>query len=140
MSKDEAEITCRSLIETGLNDCVVAFQRFCEATFQKEKPNEKLASNVFQRLEDGSKLWKTIFNEGYEDWLTVSELKRMNILFQRRHLLSHSEGIVDDKYLQRAKDSTYKLGQRIVVKENDVNELLNLIRKVVEKIRLLKTK
>lgn len=140
VSKDDAEITCRSLIETGLNDCVVAFQRFCEATFVKEKPTEKISANVFQRLEDGSKLWKGVFNEGYEDWLTATELKRMNTLFQRRHLLSHSEGIVDDKYLQRANDSTYKLGQRIVVKENDVTELLKLIRKIVAKIREKKTK
>jgi hypothetical protein len=59
----------------------------------------------------------------------------MNTLFQRRHLLSHSEGLVDEKYLKRADDLTYKLGQRIVVKENDVNELLKLIRKIVVKIR-----
>ncbi len=140
VNKDEAEITCRSIIETSLNDCVVAFQRFCEATFQKENPTAKLHANVFQRLEDGSNLWKSIFNEGYENWLTVYEFERLNILFQRRHLLSHSEGLVDDKYLQRAKDSTYKLGQRIVVKENDVTELLKLIKKIVAKIREKKTK
>lgn len=46
LSQDEAETTCRSLVETGLNDCVVAFQRFCEATFIKEKPNENISSNV----------------------------------------------------------------------------------------------
>lgn len=135
VSKDEAEITCRSLVETALNDCVVAFQRFCEATFLKEKPNEKLSMNVFQRLENGSKLWREVFNVGYENWLTATEFQRMNTLFQRRHLLSHREGLVDEKYLQRANDLTYKLGQRIIVKENDVTELLRLIRKVVAKIR-----
>lgn len=136
-SKDNAEITCRSLIEGTLSDCVVAFQRFCEATFQKERPNEKLPSNTFQRLEDGSKVWTGLFKEGYHDWLTASELNRMNTLFQRRHLLSHTEGLVDEKYIQRANDSTYIVGQRIVVKENDITELLKLIRKVVEKIRTL---
>ena len=140
VNKDQAEVTCRSTIESGLGDCVVAFQSFCEATFRKELPTEKLVANVFQRIEDGSNLWKKVFQEGYENWLTATELKRMNTLFQRRHLLSHSEGIVDDKYLQRANDSTYKLGQRIVVKENDVTELLKLIRKIVAKIREKKTK
>lgn len=140
LSKDDAEITCRSVIETALNDCVVAFQRFCEATYQKENPNEKIPANVFQRLDDGSNLWKKVFHAGYQDWLTTSEFNRMNILFQRRHLLSHTEGIVDEKYLQRANDNVYKLRQRIVVKEKDVTELLKLIRKVVAKIRELKTK
>lgn len=134
-SKDEAEITCRSVIETALNDCVVAFQRFCEATYINDKTNETLSLNVFQRLEDGSKLWKDIFNEGYEDWLTVEEFSRFKTLFQRRHLLSHREGLVDEKYLQRTRDLVYKVDQRIVVKENDVTEILKLIRKIVEKIR-----
>lgn len=139
-SKDQAEITCRSLIENSLTDCIVAFQRFCEVTFQKENAKEKIPANVFQRLDDGNNLWKRVFNSGYQDWLTTFEFNRMNILFQRRHLLSHTEGIVDEKYLQRANDKTYKLGQRIVVKETDVIELVLLIRKVVAKIRELKTK
>lgn len=138
-SKDEAEIICRSFIETALSDCVVAFQRFCEVTYTKQKPTERLPLNVFQRLGDGSKLWNEVFNEGYEDWLTERELDRMKILFQRRHLLLHTEGLVDDKYLQRTNDSFYKLGQRIVVKENDISELLKLIRKVITKIREKKT-
>lgn len=134
VSKDEAEITCHSLIESALNDCVVAFQRFCEATFAKENPTVKLSANVFQRLEDGSRHWKEVFNQGYDDWLTVKEFARMNTLFQRRHLLSHREGLVDQKYLQRANDLTYKLGQRIVVKKSDVADLLTLIKKITSAI------
>ena len=134
-SKDDAEIMCRSLIEDALKDCVVAFQRFCEATYQKRKPDEKLAMNVFQRLDTGSKLWKGIYNEEYADWLTTLEFQRMNLLFQRRHLLAHTEGVVDERYLQYANDTAYKLGQRIVVKESDVIELLKYIRKISEKIR-----
>jgi len=136
-SKDQAEVTCRSLIESALIDCVVAFQRFCEASFTYKKPNEKLPFNVFQRLDGGSEIWEKNFNEGYHDWLTSSEFNRINIYFNRRHLLSHTEGIVDDKYLQKSKDSTYVTGQRIIVNENDVKELLILTRKLVTKIRLL---
>ena len=33
--KDEAETTCRSLIETSLSDCVVAFQRYLEEVYKK---------------------------------------------------------------------------------------------------------
>jgi hypothetical protein len=87
ISRDKAEIACRSLLETSITDCVVAFQSYCEAICQKEFPTEKLASNVFQRIEDGNNLWKRIFQEGYADWLSLKEYSRFNILFQRKQVI-----------------------------------------------------
>lgn len=135
VSKDEAETTCRSLIETGLNEGVVAFQRFCEVTYTKALPNQKVKFNAFQNLDTGSDYWKAHFGEGYTDWLTTSDFKKLTLLFQRRHLLSHTEGIVDQKYLDRSGDTTYKVGQRLVIKESDVNELTRLISTIVATIR-----
>jgi uncharacterized Zn finger protein (UPF0148 family) len=135
-NKDEAEITCRSLIESGLGDCVVAFQRFCEVAYKKyPQSKEKIPFNAFQKLNVGNDFWKEIFNEGYENWLNENEYNRLNILFQRRHLLAHCEGIVDERYVQKSGDIKYKIGQRIIVKENDVSELVVLIKKLVNKIR-----
>lgn len=133
---DEGEITCLSLIETGLSDCVVAFQRFSEETFQRFANNEKVPFNAFQRLDTGSTLWKKVLNEGYEDWLSTKELSELNVLFQKRHILAHNEGMVDEKYIERSKDTSYKLGQRIVVKEKDVIQLIYLIQKIVTRLRL----
>lgn len=135
-NKDEAEITCRSLIESGLGDCVVALQRFCEVMYKKHpKSKEKIPFNTFQKLDAGSDLWKEILNEGYENWLDETEYKILNILFQRRHLLAHCEGIVDGRYIQRSGDVKYKIGQRIIVKENDISEIVGLIKKLANKIR-----
>lgn len=57
------------------------------------------------------------------------------ILFQKRHLLSHSEGIVDARYIQKSKDRTYKEGQRIVVTGNDIDHLVSLVSKLSNNIR-----
>lgn len=134
---DEGEITCLSLVETSLSDCVVAFQRFSEETFRKFTNNgTNVPFNAFQRLDTGSNLWKSALNEGYEDWLTANELFNLNVLFQKRHLLAHCEGIVDDKYVQKSQDTSYQLGQRIVVKEKDVLYLISLIQKLATNIRL----
>ncbi len=135
ISKDEAETTCRSLIETSFGESVVAFQRFCEVTFTTKSPKTKLKFNAFQNLEVGAEYWKDLLGETYYDWLTAQEWKRINKLFQKRHLLSHTEGIVDQKYIDKSKDFTYKVGQRIVVKEKEVLELLKLIKKMTDTIR-----
>lgn len=133
--KDEAETTCRSLIETGLSDCVVAFQRYSEEVYKNQPGAEKVSFNAFQRIEDGSGYWERLIGEGYKDWLSPEEMNRLNLLFQRRHLLAHTEGMVDDRYLARSGDTTYRAGQRIVVSEKDVRETLGLIRKIVTGIR-----
>lgn len=42
------------------------------------------------------------------DWLNEEDFNNLNISFQKRHLLSHQEGMVDEKYLQKTKDEKYK--------------------------------
>ena len=135
VSKDEAETTCRSLIETSLGECVVAFQRFCEVNFTARAPEKNVKFNAFQNLDIGATYWKELLEETYADWLTVDEMKRLNLLFQKRHLLAHTEGIVDQKYLDKTNDISYKVGQRIVIKEKDVVELINLIKRLVDTLR-----
>jgi len=55
---------------------------------------------------------------------------RLKILYQRRHILAHNEGIVDAKYIEKSDDSSYKEGQRIVVSDRDIDDLLNCLEKL----------
>lgn len=135
INKDEAENTCISLIEMGISDCVTAFQRYCEVTYSNHpKAKNKIAPNSFQRLDEGERLWGELIGKSYSNWLKVDELKRLNILFQRRHLLQHTQGMVDQKYLDKTGDIKYKLNQKIVIKEKDVIEIVGYIKRLKKKI------
>lgn len=127
IGKDEAELTCRSLIETCISDGVVAFQKYCEGLFNTygEAP-----FNAFQRIEQGSMLWKKAIHKDYSYWLNSKELSQLNLLYQKRHILAHNEGIVDAKYIKNSNDKNYKEGQRIVVSNKDVEILLNCLEKL----------
>ena len=136
ISKDQSENTCQTLIEKCLLDSVVAFQRYCDIMYAKHKnAKSKIAFNAFQKLDVGGELWQELFDESYTNWLSDTEFKRLNILFQRRHLLQHTEGIVDEKYIAKSSDNKYKSGQRIVVKEKDAIELVNYIKTLTKQIR-----
>lgn len=125
--KDEAEVTCRSLLESCVLDGVVAFQKFCEELYiDYGKP----PFNAFQRLEQGGELWQKAIGAGYGDWLTPDELKGLKVLYQKRHILAHNDGIVDDQYISKSADNAYKVGQRIVVSERDIGELLGYLEKL----------
>jgi uncharacterized Zn finger protein (UPF0148 family) len=132
VDKDAAELTRRSLLESSVSDAVVAFQRVMEELYRSQ-PNagDKVKPNTFQRLDDGSDLWRAVGARAYADVLSASELTRLRICFQRRHLLAHREGIVDDQYIERTGDTRYALGQRIIVRPEHVVELVALVRKLV---------
>jgi hypothetical protein len=137
ISKDQAEITCQTIIEKGLLDCVVAFQRFCDMMYKKHKEAKpKIPFNSFQKLDVGGALWFELFNESYVNWLTESQYERFNVLFQRRHLLQHTDGIIDQKYLDKSGDDKYNIGQKVIVKERDVLELVSYIKLLSDKIRI----
>ena len=133
--RDAAAVAARSMLESCLPDGVAAFQKFCEAMYAKV-PNAPTASfNAFQRLKDGGNLWQGAVGQGYEDWLDAPDMDRLRVLFQRRHLLAHSEGMVDAKYLTNTSDAAYRVGQRIVVAEQDVRDLGRILLTLGNSIR-----
>lgn len=134
---DEADNMCRSMIESSLGDIVSAFQKFAkENLLQKTSlDTSKIRVNDFQNVEKGSKLYKTYQNRPYDTFLSPDEFKKMNILFQKRHILEHNQGIIDNKYIENSKDTSYRIGQRVVVKKEDAIQLLNIIKKLVVELK-----
>lgn len=126
---DKAETMVRSMIEGTLGDIVSAFQKYAEIKY-KRLSSKPVRANDFQIVEKGSELFKEITSYGYDKWLNSLELGKMNLYFQRRHLIEHNNGIVDQKYIDKAKDVSYSIGQRIIVKVEDTYELLRIIKKL----------
>jgi Zn finger protein HypA/HybF involved in hydrogenase expression len=131
VGKDEAELICRSLLETCISDGVVAFQKLCEGLYE---PHGKAPFNAFQRLEQSDELWKAVYGEGYSDWLGKRGLLDLNVLYQKRHLLAHNEGIVDDKYVAKSGDSAYKVGQRLVITIANIELLIESLNTLATKL------
>lgn len=127
IGKDDAELTCRSLRETCLSDGVTAFQKYCEGLY---KPFGTIPFNSFQRLDDGSELWRGVLGKGYDAWLSSKELTDLKTLYQKRHILAHNEGIVDQRYIDKSGDVAYRPGQRIVVSKWDIETLLSCLEKL----------
>lgn len=56
--------------------------------------------------------------------------KYVNLMFQRRHLLSHTAGRVSERYLKRTNDASVRLNQRIRVDATEVRRLIPLVRQM----------
>ena len=132
---DAAESTSRLIVESGLLNAVAAFQRCAEALFAILPSSPTARRNAFQSLSEGSQCWQAQTGKGYGDHLTEDELNRLTQAFQQRHLLSHTQGIVDDDYLSKSGDTRYRLGQRIVVRAPMVRDTLDLIERLVKGLK-----
>ncbi|HRU15955.1 MAG TPA: hypothetical protein P5017_09585 [Anaerohalosphaeraceae bacterium] len=132
--KDLARDTIRQMLETSLGKLTGAFQRLMEALFNKlpEAQHIKQRKNVFQNLNESSDLWNKANCKRYEDMLDSSEWYELNRLFQQRHLLSHCDGIIDQRYIDNTGDTTYSVGQKLIVPKASVLRLVELVDKLGE--------
>lgn len=125
--RDTAEVLARLLREKATADIVTSVQRLAERVWETlPAPKPTAPANVFQRLDDASALWLSTTGKDFGSFLPTADFDRLKVYYQRRHLLSHSEGIVDTKYLQKTGDTTFALGQRITVDEGSVIEFTDL--------------
>jgi RNA polymerase subunit RPABC4/transcription elongation factor Spt4 len=128
--RDTAEATARLIVESGLQNTVTAFQRYAEALYARQPSAPAARRNAFQNLAEGNALWRAAFGKQYGDHLDSGELAVLTRMFQQRHLLAHRQGLVDENYITRSGDTSYRIGQRVVVREAAVHECLFLIEKL----------
>lgn len=128
-------MTVEKMIQTMMEDAMIrivsSFQCFAELLFEKVPGADsvKRRKNVFQNIHESSELWKKVIEHGYQEILG-SDFAELNTYFQQRHLFAHRNGIVDEEYIKKTGDSKYSLGQRIVLKPDNVLKFINLIIKL----------
>jgi hypothetical protein len=74
--------------------------------------------------------------ESLEDFFAIDLFKGMkqvdrdflNKMFNRRHILTHNAGRVDQEYLERASDAEVQLHQKIVVRSREIARLIPLMK------------
>ncbi len=123
---DFARDQIRHLIERSVGDIISIFQSFALRLYE-DLGGHGARSNDFQKVDKGSKLFESLTGKAYSEWMTTDQLKFMILMFQRRHLLEHKDGLVDQRYLKETNDLGYKIGERIVVRVDDVRNLQSII-------------
>lgn len=128
----EAEVG-EKLLENALEDAVSTFDGFgravCRVTDER-LPGRGLANISFQSLAGARD--RLLSGIGFDLASAVTPVEWTATLrsFQKRHLLAHSLGVIDAKYLQHANDPAAVLGRRVHIDAAEVSALLNAIRRL----------
>jgi hypothetical protein len=133
------------LIENALEDCVSAFDGFaretCRVFASKAIKPERAAEIRFQNIVAARARVKEQF--GVDSAGTADRLDWGHVLraFQKRHLLAHKMGVIDDDYLSATGDSPSLLGRKISIAASEVRDLVAKIQLLGgELFRLLEAK
>ena len=137
--KDSATDITRHIRENALVKVVSSFQKYAEACFTKLDNAGDFSErrNLFQNIRRSDETWRVATGIGYSEMLNYNEYLRLIIYFQQRHVLEHQDGIVDQQYVDRANDTRFAVGQRLVVTEGHVLELVSIIEKLSRGIAML---
>lgn len=139
VDKDTARDSVRNTLEDSLCRLIGAFQHYTESLFNQipGASGIKQRKNVFQNLPESSGLWKTLTGRGYDDILSKTEFAELEQLFQKRHLIVHRNGIIDQDYIAKSRDTSYLIGQRLVISEAAVLRLADIVTLLSNELRKL---
>lgn len=127
-TSDEIENITRCLIEISLSEIVSSYQKYAKSFF--DNCDIKVRANDFQIIDKGSELFRKYFNIDYDKILNDVEIDYLKIMFQKRHLIEHNAGIVDEYYLNNVNNHNSKLNERIIIKPEDILKFNKIIKKL----------
>lgn len=140
LAKNMEQDISTSLIENALEDCVSAFDGYgrelCRIYAHCASTQVNVSRISFQNLDQAPESVKKAFGFDLarlfenDAWLEVCRL------FQKRHVIAHKMGIVDQEYLSRTRDTSVVEGQKLHIQANQVHKLKDLLTEAAEKIFL----
>jgi len=120
------------LVADALENGVSTFDGFgreaCRIYSSKSSDPMKATGISFQNLAGAQKNVLALFGVDLMAALNAADWTFACRCFQKRHLLSHKMGIVDDAYINATGDSTTAVGRKVPVSSQEVDALLTGVR------------
>lgn len=120
------------LIGDGLENAVSSFDGFgreaCKVVAGKATDQTKAANLSFQNLPGAQKNLTQLFAVDLAVGLPSCDWDFVYKCFQKRHLLAHKMGIVDEAYVNATHDPIAVVGRKVVIAAPDVARLVSCLR------------
>ena len=134
----EAELQ-NKLTENALEDCVSSFDAFgrelCRVYAKCASNPERMNNIRFQNLNHARTVLQTV-GINITEVVSPKEWEQVVTLFQKRHLVAHKLGVVDQEYVDRTADSEAVVGRKIRVSAKEVTELNEILWTLAESLMM----
>lgn len=132
----ENEELAYRLLGNAHEDVLTAFEATLKTVYLhgKAKVDTAQAPKVGNDFQNGDKTRKRFAELGidpFED-LTEPELAALNLNVQKRHIIGHNLGVVDDKFAMHASDA--KVGETVQLVGEDIRQFAAISQKVIDRL------
>jgi hypothetical protein len=128
---EDAELSVK-LIEDALENAVSTFDAFGRATcaaYSSKAANPDQAKEIsFQNITAARTRVQAIFGVDFADSIDSDQWAFIVRGFQKRHLLAHTMGVIDDEYIKKSNDKTAIVGRKVTITSEEVVQLLGLLK------------
>ena len=122
------------LINDSLENAVSSFDGFGRATcaaFAAKANDENSAKEItFQNINGAQTKVQKLFGFDIANDIDTNDWDFVIRSFQKRHLLAHKMGVIDDEYIKKAKDLSAVVGRKIVITSEEVLRLALLLKTI----------
>jgi len=133
----EVDLATR-LIENALEDCVSAFDGFgreiCRIHANKLVDPIRAEKVSFQNLEGAQRSLSELFNIDLTAGLAGDEWTIAVQGFQKRHLLAHKMGVVDEEYIRKTGDKRAVVGRKVTIGADEVRGLVRILDQLAQSL------
>jgi hypothetical protein len=117
------------LVGDALENVVSAFDGF-----GREICVQKGADIRFQNIAGARRRIQETFGFDFADVLCPEEWESARRVFQKRHLLAHKMGVIDDEYVQKGNDPGAVAGRKICVSCDEVTSAIRIVQALGERL------
>ncbi len=119
------------LVENALEDCVSAFDGFGRELFRVHANRARNPARVekmsFQNLERAKSNVRDSFGIDLSAGIEPDEWRAACAGFQKRHLVAHKAGVVDQDYITKTGDTRAVVGRKIGIGADEVRQLASIV-------------
>lgn len=123
-----------TLVSKSLTDVVSSFDGFgreiCRAFASKSSNSAQAEKISFQNLLGAQRNVQKYFGFDMATALTAQELEMAIRCFQKRHVLEHRSGVVDEEYKAKANDPKAIVGRKVGLSKDEVRRLIGVVRRL----------
>jgi hypothetical protein len=128
----------KHMVEDALENCVSAFDGFgreiCRRHANVATNPDKARAVSFQNVDRAALALERLYSIDLHSLLSNEDWRFIVLCFNRRHIIAHNSGVIDDKYVSEAGDSSARKGRRIDIPEGDVSKLTEILKLFGQKL------
>lgn len=126
------------LIEDALENCVSKFDGFGRNLCRAHKQNAtkpKNAENIsFQNISGAKDRLEEQYGVDITRDLTSKDWDHVVLCFQKRHVLEHNKGVIDQAYIDKSGDSSAVIGRKLQIRTSEVQALVPILENMANQI------